>query len=71
MDIFHISISVVLVLVLGNYFENSIVFLLCYSVELALVTLIVTLMGPLPGNYLGRSLEAFLVLIFYLHFVQF
>ena len=54
-----ISIGVLLVLELGNYFDTSIGYLLCYSVDLALGTLIGTLMRPLLRNYLGRSLEVF------------
>ena len=60
LNIFGISIGVVLILEPGNYFDNSIGSLLCYSVELALGTLYGMLTGVLLGNYLGRSYEAFI-----------
>ena len=53
---------------LGNSFDNSIGSFIFYSVDLALGTLIGTMMVPLLGNYMGRSLEVFLglTLWFYL-----
>ena len=65
-----ISIGVILGLALGNYFDTSIGSLICYSVDLELVTLIGTLMGSLFGNYLGMSLESFIELPFYFCFVS-
>ena len=60
LDSIYISIGVVLGLELGNYFDTSIGSLICYSADLEIVTLIGRLMGPLPENYLGRSLEEIL-----------
>ena len=51
LDIFDISIGVILGLMLGNSFDFSIVFLIWSSVELTLGTLIVTPMGPLLVNF--------------------
>ena len=60
MTLFGIYIGVVLGLALGNSFDNSIGSFIFYSVDLALGTQIDTIMVPLLGNYLGRSLEVFL-----------
>ena len=60
LTLFGISIGVVLGLALGNSFDTSSWSFICYSVDLALGTMIGSLMGPLPVNYLGRSLEALL-----------
>ena len=49
---FVISIGVVLVFVLIKYFDISTEYILWSSVDLALCTLIITLMGPLLGNYI-------------------
>ena len=68
MNLFVISIGVVLGLVFGNYFKTSIGYFLFYSVDLALVTLIGTIVKPLLGNYMGRSLEAFIGLTLYIYF---
>ena len=68
MNLFVISIGVVLGLVFGNYFKTSIGYFLFYSVDLALVTLIGTIVEPLLGNYMGISLEAFIGLTLYIYF---
>ena len=70
MNTSSISIGVLLGLELGNYFDTSIGYLLCYSVDLALGTLIGTLMRPLLRNYLGRSLEVFLGLHLYFYLIH-
>ena len=57
----------VLGLALGNSFDTSIGYLLFYSVDLTLSTLIGMQVGPLLINYMGRSLETFIGLPLYFY----
>ena len=54
-------------LALVNSFDDLIGSLICYSVDLTLLTPIGTMVVPLLGNYFGRSLESFLVFLLYLY----
>ena len=67
MNIFVISIGVVLGLALENSFDASIGPFLCYLDDFSIGTLIGMLMGPLLSNYMGRYLEAFLVFCLYIY----
>ena len=68
MNLFGISIGVVLGLALGNYFDTSIGSLIFYSVYLELGTLIGNMMEPLLGSYMGRYLELFILIPLYFYF---
>ena len=60
----------VLCLALGNYFDTSIGSLICFLVDVALVTIVGRIMGPFLGNYLGSNLEEFILLSSYFYLVQ-
>ena len=55
-------------LALGNSFDTLIGPLIFSSVKLEFITLIITLMGSLIGNYMVRSIEAFIGFPLYFYF---